>query len=364
MPIQYYAVAIGRKPGLYHDWDTCDAQVSGYPGARYRAFTDRSEAEEFVLTVNPGAEHNLTVGDFQRPWLDRRNSDLPPTPAPAATPVTQIVVTNGDAEKDASAKAYAPKAYYAVAVGRRPGVYYDWPTCSAQVTGYPGARYKSFQDRNEAEEFALTLNPGAEEEMLLNDLQRPYLDRRSSNLPPLPTPAQAQPLEEEDQPKEGEQSTWIAETGDERVFASLTYDTLDVKTQIDRVRSPKAGAIVLFSGTTRDNFENKPVTHLSYESYVPLALSSLTSIATTALQRWNLEGVAVTHRLGTVGVGEESILIAVSCGHRRESFEAGEWILEEVKKRAEVWKREEYGVVGEEAKWKENFEGARPGPEK
>lgn len=65
---------------------------------------------------------------------------------------------------------------------------------------------------------------------------------------------------------------------------------------------------------------------------------------------------AVHHRLGTVPVGEPSIIVVVSSPHRRESFEACEWILEEVKKKAQIWKQEWYeGERVEEADWKANF---------
>lgn len=85
-----------------------------------------------------------------------------------------------------------------------------------------------------------------------------------------------------------------------------------------------------------------------------MALPSLKSIATQAMQKWSLFGVAVTHRLGRVPTGEESILIAVSAGHRREAWEAAEWILEEVKRKTEIWKRETYEDPDQEPEWKAN----------
>jgi molybdopterin synthase catalytic subunit len=85
-----------------------------------------------------------------------------------------------------------------------------------------------------------------------------------------------------------------------------------------------------------------------------MALPSLKSIATQAMQKWSLFGVAVTHRLGRVPTGEESILIAVSAGHRREAWEAAEWILEEVKRKTEIWKRESYEDSDQEPEWKAN----------
>jgi molybdopterin synthase catalytic subunit len=154
---------------------------------------------------------------------------------------------------------------------------------------------------------------------------------------------------------------------DDRVFVSLTHDPLNPSHVMDLVRSPEAGAIVLFAGTTRNNFkgnqigsgqtltfEGKTVIHLDYEAYPEMAIPSLKKIAMAAMRKWGLFGVAVTHRLGRVPIGEESILIAVSAAHRREGWEAAEWILEEVKAKTEIWKRESYADPSEEPVWKEN----------
>jgi molybdopterin synthase catalytic subunit len=102
----------------------------------------------------------------------------------------------------------------------------------------------------------------------------------------------------------------------------------------------------------------KKVIHLDYEAYPEMALPSLSSISTDAKKKWSLFGVAVTHRLGRVPIGEESVLIAVSAGHRREAWEAAEWILEELKRKTEIWKRETYEDPSQEPLWKANNPGA------
>ena len=156
---------------------------------------------------------------------------------------------------------------------------------------------------------------------------------------------------------------------DDRVYVSLTNDPLNPSHIMDLVRSPEAGAIVLFAGTTRNNFqgnhkydglgqvltfEGRTVIHLDYEAYLEMASPSLKKIATAGKMKWGLFGVAVTHRLGRVPIGEESILIAVSAAHRREAWDAAEWILEEVKAKTEIWKRESYADPSQEPVWKEN----------
>jgi molybdopterin synthase catalytic subunit len=137
-------------------------------------------------------------------------------------------------------------------------------------------------------------------------------------------------------------------------FVSLTHEKLNASAIIDKVRSPAAGAIVLFAGTTRNNFAGKVVVHLDYEAFPEMAIPSLRQIASEAQDQWTLFGVAVTHRLGRVPIGEESILIAVSAGHRKEAWEAAEWILEEVKRKTEIWKKEVYEDPNDEPQWKAN----------
>ncbi|KAM0417863.1 hypothetical protein ACHAPD_004208 [Fusarium lateritium] len=139
---------------------------------------------------------------------------------------------------------------------------------------------------------------------------------------------------------------------------------------MDRVRSPSAGAIVLFAGkllplfiflrstrrTTRDNFAGKPVKELQYTAYHPRALKSMMAIAKDVHDKHGLRGVAMIHRLGAVPIGEESILIAVSSPHRQAAWRAGEEALEECKNKVEVWKREEF--EGEGGVWRANRDGA------
>lgn len=109
-------------------------------------------------------------------------------------------------------------------------------------------------------------------------------------------------------------------------------------------------------GTTRDSFAGKPVKELQYTAYGRLALRTMLAIARAVYAKHGLKGVAMVHRLGTVPIGEESILIAVSAPHRQAAWRAGEEALEECKAKVEVWKREEFD--GEEGVWRANRDGA------
>ncbi|KAG8359915.1 hypothetical protein FVEN_g2573 [Fusarium venenatum] len=150
------------------------------------------------------------------------------------------------------------------------------------------------------------------------------------------------------------QNVW--EQTEQDCYVALTHDHLNAQAIMDRVRSPSAGAIVLFAGTTRDNFAGKPVKELQYTAYHPRALKSMMAIAKDVHDKHGLRGVAMIHRLGAVPIGEESILIAVSSPHRQAAWRAGEEALEECKNKVEVWKREEF--EGEGGVWRANRDGA------
>ncbi|KAI4152596.1 MAG: hypothetical protein L6R39_001774 [Caloplaca ligustica] len=143
------------------------------------------------------------------------------------------------------------------------------------------------------------------------------------------------------------------------IWVGLTHSTLDTAEVMSSVKSPKAGAVVLFAGTTRDNFDGKPVAHLEYSSYAPLTLKTMLSIAQSVKQKHALTAVTMVHRLGVVPIKEESILIAVSAPHRQAAWRGGEEALELCKEKVEVWKLEEFG--GDEGGvWRANRDG-QPG---
>jgi molybdopterin synthase catalytic subunit len=119
------------------------------------------------------------------------------------------------------------------------------------------------------------------------------------------------------------------------------------------VGDPSAGAVATFTGTTRNTFDGKAVERLEYEAYVPMAMAKLDQLCQEALRKWPLIKITVAHRIGTVGVGEPSVLIAASSAHRRAALEAVHWAIDELKATVPIWKKEffEDGQV-----WKENAE--------
>jgi molybdopterin synthase catalytic subunit len=123
--------------------------------------------------------------------------------------------------------------------------------------------------------------------------------------------------------------------GDGAVHARMSAEPLALDPLLARVRDPRAGAVVTFSGVTRE------VDRLEYEAYAEMAAEELRRIAQAALERHGLCAVAVEHRTGEVPLSEPSVLIAVSAPHRAEAFAGAREVIDEVKARAPIWKREE-----------------------
>jgi len=120
----------------------------------------------------------------------------------------------------------------------------------------------------------------------------------------------------------------------------VTPDELDTAEAIQAVGSPAAGAINVFLGVVRDNNLGRKVQYLEYDAYPSMAEKVMRELAEAAKERFGLEDCAVLHRTGRLEIGEASLLIAVACGHRAASFEAGHWLVNEVKKKVPVWKKE------------------------
>ncbi len=110
-----------------------------------------------------------------------------------------------------------------------------------------------------------------------------------------------------------------------------------------RVANPAAGAAVLFLGTVRDHSPGRDgVSLLEYEVYDRVVEEKIGEIVAEAREKWPLTGVAVTHRLGALEVGEVVVGVAVSCAHRADAFEAGRYVIDELKRRAPIWKKEHW----------------------
>lgn len=140
-------------------------------------------------------------------------------------------------------------------------------------------------------------------------------------------------------------------------YLKLTFDVLNPTEISEIVSRDSCGAISMFAGTTRDNFENKEVISLEYEAYEPMAIKEMIRICDEAREKWeDIEGIAIYHRLGLVPVKEISVFIAISSPHRQSSLEALPFMIESLKKSVPIWKRECYKDEDRSSQWKENPE--------
>jgi molybdopterin synthase catalytic subunit len=120
----------------------------------------------------------------------------------------------------------------------------------------------------------------------------------------------------------------------------LTPDPILLDDLLAAVGDPKAGAMVLFVGTTRDHNEGRNVERLEYEAYPGMAEREMERIAAEARERWSIARVAVVHRTGVVPVGQASVAIAVSSAHRADAFEAARFTIDRLKELVPIWKKE------------------------
>ena len=124
------------------------------------------------------------------------------------------------------------------------------------------------------------------------------------------------------------------------MLVRVTPEPLDPNDAIAAVGDPGAGAIGLFLGVVRNENKGRAVDHLVYDAYPAMAEKVMRQLGDEAIRRFDLKDIAILHRTGRLGVGEASLLVAVSSGHRAESFEAGHWLVNEIKKKVPVWKKE------------------------
>jgi molybdopterin synthase catalytic subunit len=124
--------------------------------------------------------------------------------------------------------------------------------------------------------------------------------------------------------------------------AALVSRPLDPAALLREVSRTANGAAILFVGTVREVNDGRPVTGIDYSAYAPMAERELAAIAAEAGRAHGTDDVVVEHRIGTLALGEASVAIAVAHPHRAAAYEASRWIIEEIKRRVPVWKREHY----------------------
>lgn len=135
------------------------------------------------------------------------------------------------------------------------------------------------------------------------------------------------------------------------IFVSLVDLPIDTESLIREAIMPDCGAVLLFLGTTRqwtkiDSIDSgiehrlEETDCLEYEAFEEMAIKQMQLLAEAAFEKWDIRRVAIVHRLGLVEVQQSSIAIVVSSPHRKSAFEAGEWLIDNIKRDVPIWKKD------------------------
>lgn len=134
----------------------------------------------------------------------------------------------------------------------------------------------------------------------------------------------------------------------------LSTQPIDLAVLERRVRTDACGAVVTFAGVVRERSDDERfVTGLSYEAHEAMALAEFARIAGEARERFGPCEIAVVHRTGDLRIGEVAVAVVVASAHRGAAFDACEYVIDELKQRAPIWKKEQYADGGDGV-WKQN----------
>ena len=128
----------------------------------------------------------------------------------------------------------------------------------------------------------------------------------------------------------------------------ITETAIDHAAVTERVRSNRAGAVCTFLGTVREFTGERRTVALSYEAYPEMALKKMAELEAEARRRWPVIEVAMVHRVGELDLGEVSVVVALSCPHRHDAFEACRWLIDTLKEVVPIWKKENWEDGGQE----------------
>ena len=120
----------------------------------------------------------------------------------------------------------------------------------------------------------------------------------------------------------------------------ITDKPLDVSKIYDQAVSEEAGAVNMFIGTVRIKTADRTVVRLEYESYEKMAITEMSKIADVAHSKWPVKNIIIHHRYGNLKVTDKAVVIAVSTPHRKDSFEACQYIIDTLKQKVPIWKKE------------------------
>jgi molybdopterin synthase catalytic subunit len=128
----------------------------------------------------------------------------------------------------------------------------------------------------------------------------------------------------------------------------ITEAPIDHAALTEQVRSNLSGAVCTFLGTVRELTGERRTAALEYEAYHEMALKKLAELEAEARRRWPINELAMVHRVGHLDLGDVSVVVAVSCPHRQQAFEACRWLIDTLKEVVPIWKKEVWADGTEE----------------
>jgi MoaE-MoaD fusion protein len=127
-----------------------------------------------------------------------------------------------------------------------------------------------------------------------------------------------------------------------RRYASIVRGVIDVQRVVAGLKRGEDGAALVFEGIVRNQTRGRKTLYLDYEAYEEMALDQMESLASQALQQFQVRDVAIVHRLGRLEIGATSVLIAVASGHRAAAFDGCRWLIDTLKRTVPIWKKEHF----------------------
>jgi len=130
----------------------------------------------------------------------------------------------------------------------------------------------------------------------------------------------------------------------------ITTEKLSVDEVVGRLADPASGAVIAFVGVVRGNTDGREVRYLEYEAYPEMAEEVLQQIGDEIQARWKtIQKISIVHRMGRLQIGEVSVVIALSAGHRQQVFDAVHYAIDRLKQIVPIWKKE---VWTDGAEWR------------
>ncbi len=123
-------------------------------------------------------------------------------------------------------------------------------------------------------------------------------------------------------------------------YFKVTKKAINIDSVVNRVLNIDSGAVVIFIGTVRKSSHRREVLYLEYEAYENMAIKEFRKLAAETKSKWNVKKVSIVHRIGRLKVGEISVVIVVASPHRDDAYKASRYIIEKLKQKVPIWKKE------------------------